>query len=104
GGAGARRGGDGIARELEALADCEGTILSDRRAKRPYGLAGGSPGAVGANAIVNADGSETMLPGKGRVTLKAGDVLRIRTPGGGGVGRQLLPARQHDSPTAPTRR
>ena len=47
GGAGAHRGGDGTVRELEALADCEGTILSDRRTTRPYGLAGGSAGRRG---------------------------------------------------------
>jgi N-methylhydantoinase B len=86
GGAGVHRGGDGTVRELESLADCEGTILGDRRTMRPYGLAGGLPGTAGANVVVNADGSETPLPGKGRVTLRAGDVLRIRTPGGGGAG------------------
>jgi N-methylhydantoinase B len=89
GGIGRHQGGDGTVRELQALADCEGTILSDRRTTQPYGLAGGSPAVAGANAIVNADGSETPLPGKGRVTLKPGDVLRIRTPGGGGAGRGI---------------
>src|SRR4051812_46653787 len=44
GGEGTFRGGDGTVRELEALADCEGTILSDRRVSPPYGLAGGAPG------------------------------------------------------------
>jgi N-methylhydantoinase B len=86
GGAGNRRGGDGTVRELEALADCEGTILSDRRTTPPYGLAGGLSGRAGANARIGAEGLETRLPGKGLVMLQAGDVLQIRTPGGGGVG------------------
>src|SRR4051812_17472613 len=93
GGAGRHRGGDGTVRELEALADCEGTILSDRRTTRPYGLAGGSPGEAGANAIVSADRTEVPLPGKGQVRLKAGDMLIVRTPGGGAVGTRVIRAR-----------
>ena len=47
GGNGRYRGGDGIIREVEALAACEGTILSDRRLSRPYGLSGGAAGRSG---------------------------------------------------------
>jgi N-methylhydantoinase B len=87
GGAGRFPGGDGIVRELEALADCEGTVLSDRRASRPYGLNGGAPGAAGANAIVvPPDDRSIDLGGKARFSLRPGDVLRIRTPGGAGWG------------------
>lgn len=85
GGDGHHRGGDGIIREIETLADCEGTILSDRRSSRPYGLATGGPAAWGKNAIIDADGSETELAGKARFTLRQGQVLRIQTPGGGGM-------------------
>jgi N-methylhydantoinase B len=86
GGRGARGGGDGIVREIEALADCEGTILSDRRLSRPYGLRGGAAASAGTNAIVASAGHESKLAGKCNVSLKAGDVLRIVTPGGGGWG------------------
>jgi N-methylhydantoinase B len=86
GGAGARRGGDGIVREIEALAPAEGTILSDRRLSRPYGLRGGQAASAGANVSVSSNGKETKLGGKCNVSLKTGDVLRIVTPGGGGWG------------------
>src|SRR6202050_3909427 len=46
GGAGAHRGGDGIIREIEVLTDCEVTLLADRRARGPWGLAGGEAGGA----------------------------------------------------------
>jgi N-methylhydantoinase B len=74
-------------RELEALDECEGTVLGDRRASRPYGRAGGGPGVPGVNEIVRADEERASeVAGKARFRLKRGDVLRIRTPGGGGWG------------------
>jgi N-methylhydantoinase B len=86
GGAGAHRGGDGAVRELEALAPCTGTLLADRRVTSPYGLAGGSAGVRGADAIRRAGGSTEPLAGKSRFSLRTGDVLSICTPGGGGWG------------------
>jgi N-methylhydantoinase B len=82
GGAGRRRGGDGVIRELEVLAACRASILSERRARAPEGVAGGEPGAPGRNLL---NGEE--LPSKTTVELAAGDVLRIETPGGGGFGK-----------------
>ena len=90
GGAGRRRGGDGIVREIEALADCEGTLLTDRRLSRPYGLAGGEAAVPGANCVVSAEGSVRPLPAKARFTLARGHLLRIQTPGGGGWGARRL--------------
>jgi N-methylhydantoinase B len=81
GGTGTHTGGDGIVRELETLTPCEGTVISDRRISRPYGLSGGDPAQSGANAINNAP-----IGGKAKVKLSRGDVLRITTPGGGGWG------------------
>ena len=81
GGAGIHAGGDGIIREIEALAACEGTVITDRRMSRPYGLAGGKPAQPGVNSI-----NELTIGGKSKVKLKRGDVLRIVTPGGGGFG------------------
>jgi N-methylhydantoinase B len=86
GGAGKHRGGDGIIREIEALLPAEGTLITDRRISRPYGLSGGEPARAGQNSIVHPDGSETPLPGKSRVKLSRGQILRIITPGGGGWG------------------
>jgi N-methylhydantoinase B/oxoprolinase/acetone carboxylase alpha subunit len=85
GGAGRWRGGDGIVREYEVLTETEVTVLSDRRIGVPYGAEGGAPGQSGRNTLVR-DGVETTLPGKVRLTLVAGDRLRIESPGGGGYG------------------
>lgn len=86
GGAGRYPGGDGLVREYEAFTDTEITVLSERRAERPWGLLGGGPGASGVNVVVRADGREEPLGAKARVRLAAGDRLRIETPGGGGYG------------------
>lgn len=87
GGSGKWHGGDGICRSLLMLEDCQVTLLSDRRIFAPYGLAGGGPGQVGLNSILRA-GQEIKLPGKGSLELKAGDILIIKTPGGGGWGKK----------------
>ncbi|MCK5412194.1 MAG: hydantoinase B/oxoprolinase family protein, partial [Gemmatimonadetes bacterium] len=60
-------------------------ILSDRRRLFPYGLDGGDGGSVGRNVLIR-DGEERELPGKICLDLEPGDVLSIRTPGGGGFG------------------
>jgi N-methylhydantoinase B/oxoprolinase/acetone carboxylase alpha subunit len=73
-------------RELELLTDATVTLLADRRKTRPYGLAGGSAGAPGRTAIVRADGSTEILPGKCSLHLQRGERIRIETPGGGGWG------------------
>jgi N-methylhydantoinase B/oxoprolinase/acetone carboxylase alpha subunit len=83
GGEGAAPGGEGIVREYELLSDATVTILSERRVRHPYGARGGKPGACGRNTLIR-DGVETLLPGKIELQLRAGDRLRIETPGGGG--------------------
>jgi 5-oxoprolinase (ATP-hydrolysing) len=86
GGAGRWRGGDGLVRELEFTAAVTASLLTERRATAPFGLAGGAPGARGRNLCLRADGSEQELPGRATVALAPGDRLRIETPGGGGYG------------------
>jgi N-methylhydantoinase B len=89
GGEGKNRGGDGLIREIELLADAEMTLLAERRHFRPYGLAGGGDGAAGRAFVTRtANGKTEELPGKCSRRLKKGDVLRIETPGGGGWGKQ----------------
>jgi N-methylhydantoinase B len=85
GGGGKYCGGDGIIREMKLLVDCQVTLLSERRIFAPYGLDGGSPGKRGENVYIR-DGIKHKLPSKGTFSLKAGDILRICTPGGGGYG------------------
>jgi N-methylhydantoinase B len=86
GGGGRHRGGDGVVREIEALAPAEGTVLTDRRLTRPWGLAGGSRADGGENWVVVPGDRDYVVPPKARFTLAAGDRLRILTPGGGGWG------------------
>jgi N-methylhydantoinase B len=79
GGDGRRRGGDGIVRELEALAAMRYTLITERRRHPPRGRGGGENGATGRNLLNGAP-----LRGKAEGKLDPGDSLRIETPGGGG--------------------
>lgn len=81
GGAGARPGGDGVVREIEALEPMRVSILSERRTRAPFGLAGGAPGATGENTC---DG--TSIPAKTSLDIAAGQRIALATPGGGGHG------------------
>lgn len=81
GGAGKHRGGDGVVRAYRATQPCTVTLLTERRRYAPQGVQGGSAGTIGRN-LLNGE----PLPPKCRVALKAGDVLTIETPGGGGYG------------------
>ena len=89
GGAGLRYGGEGLVREIEFLAPVTATLLSDRRATKPYGLRGGKPGQAGENVLIRS-GVESALPGKTQLQIEPGDVLSIGTPGGGGWGHYSL--------------
>ena len=86
GGAGRNRGGDGIERAFRFHAPASLTIMADRHRRPPYGLAGGEPGTPGEVEVRIAGGETVRLPSKCRLELKKGDVLVIRTPGGGGYG------------------
>ncbi|HXV85963.1 MAG TPA: hydantoinase B/oxoprolinase family protein [Gemmatimonadales bacterium] len=81
GGSGRRPGGSGVVREYQALAPMEASLLGERRRHPPRGAAGGGDGACGANYL-----NGVPVGGRAALTLKAGDVLRIETPGGGGWG------------------
>ncbi len=87
GGKGKWRGGEGLVRELELLADSHVSILSERRHSRPYGLGGGREGKPGVNLLIKPDGKKVRLPDKISFEAPAGSVLRIETPGGGGFGK-----------------
>ena len=87
GGKGKYNGGDGIVREIEVLADSEVTLLADRRRGQPYGLLGGEPGAAGRTEVLHGDGKRELLAGKSSVRLRAGERVRVETPGGGGWGK-----------------
>lgn len=81
GGAGEFDGGDGVVRQYRVLERCTVTLLTERRKLAPRGAMGGANGTPGRN-LLNGE----PLPAKCRVELKAGDVVTIETPGGGGYG------------------
>ncbi|MFI1765563.1 hydantoinase B/oxoprolinase family protein [Streptomyces sp. NPDC020800] len=87
GGSGHWRGGHGAVRRIRFLEPMTVSTLSQHRRVPPYGMAGGEPGALGANRVERADGTVTELGGSGSADVGPGDVLVIETPGGGGYGR-----------------
>ena len=93
GGAGARGGGCGVVREVTFLRDgITASLLTERRAVAPFGLAGGGPGARGRNTLLRrpaapgAPRAEIALGIKCKFAVGRGDTVRISTPGGGGHG------------------
>jgi N-methylhydantoinase B len=85
GGRGRHRGGDGVVREIETLVPARMSLLADRRKGAPYGLHGGVDGKRGRDAIIKGERRQAIAS-KGSWELKAGDRVRIETPGGGGYG------------------
>ena len=88
GGAGRHAGGEGIERDLEVLEDVTVSLITERRVSRPWGLGGGEPGAPGENWLLPGgdEARAERLADKCTVQMRAGDVLRMLTPGGGGWG------------------
>ena len=86
-GAGRRRGGCGMVRELRCLGErTVVTVGADRRRFTPWGLDGGKNAAGSMLTVTAADGTVRVLPTKTFVELQRGDVLTVQTPGGGGWG------------------
>eukprot|EP00455_Lapot_gusevi_P052856 TRINITY_DN8129_c0_g1_i2.p1 TRINITY_DN8129_c0_g1~~TRINITY_DN8129_c0_g1_i2.p1 ORF type:complete len:354 (+),score=114.14 TRINITY_DN8129_c0_g1_i2:43-1104(+) len=93
GGEGQFRGGDGVVREMEFMAPLSVGILSERRAFRPYGMAGGGAGAPGLNTVIRAgDDIKINLGPKNTYQAQRGDRVRILTPGGGAWGAARSPS------------
>ncbi|MEM7723259.1 MAG: hydantoinase B/oxoprolinase family protein [Pseudomonadota bacterium] len=88
GGPGEFRGGCGILREYEILADSAMLgIRIDGVENPPWGIKGGQSGAPGRILINPGTSTEQVLPPLSDGTmLKKGDVVRIETGGGGGYG------------------
>jgi N-methylhydantoinase B len=87
GGPGEWRGGCGIERSW-TLTSKRATlsILAERVKIPPWGLQGGGYGALGEYLLIKSDGSSERLPSKCTVSLREGDTVILRTPGGGGYG------------------
>lgn len=85
GGRGRHAGGEGLVREFEVRVPAVLAWMMTRHDDPPPGVAGGGPGAPGRITLVRG-GRARRLPARGRCGLRAGDVVRIETPGGGGWG------------------
>jgi N-methylhydantoinase B len=87
GGAGRHQGGQGVVRSLRVIDhQARISLQSDRRLHGPYGLHGGSDGMPGKNSRMDVQGGEVACPGKASLTLEAGELIIVETPGGGGWG------------------
>lgn len=86
GGEGVHRGGDGLRRDIQLLTQGRVTLLTERRVQGPRGARGGGDGAPGENVLIRENVQEKL---SGKVTFDAeeGDVISIRSPGGGGWGK-----------------
>ena len=87
GGTGKWRGGDGAVRRVRFLEPMQAGILANRRRTAPFGLAGGGDALPGINRVERSSGEVEVLPATASVTVAAGDVMVIETPGGGGYGK-----------------
>jgi N-methylhydantoinase B len=88
GGDGEWRGGDGLRRDIELLVDADVSLLTERRVRAPAGEAGGGEAEPGENVRIRGDGTSERLPSKATFRARAGDVISVRSPGGGGYGRR----------------
>jgi N-methylhydantoinase B len=87
GGAGEYRGGLGVVREYEILADgVSFTHRGERHFSTAAGLDGGKAGASARSVIRRKDGTEELIPSKVLTVLNTGDRVIVQTPGGGGYG------------------
>jgi N-methylhydantoinase B len=88
GGAGRHAGGEGIERDVELLGDATVSLITERRRSAPWGALGGAPAAPGENWLLPGGREQGAQPLADKVTVevRAGDVIRLRTPGGGGWG------------------
>jgi len=84
-GAGKYRGGLGIIREFEFLTDVSFATVSDRQKFRPWGIAGGGE-ALGTEYSLLSGEEKKPVRTKSMGSAKKGEVLSIRTAGGGGYG------------------
>jgi len=85
-GAGRRRGGRGLVREYRMLSDGSLTVGFGRHRYQPWGMHGGRDGSPNYVEVVRTDGSRERFGKAARYPLRAGDLVRLVTGTGGGVG------------------
>ena len=87
GGVGQYHGGDGVVRRISFLEPMIISVLSGHRTIGPPGLLGGGSGKVGSTSLVRNSGSVEVLKYADQIEGKKGDILVVKTPGGGGLGK-----------------
>ena len=87
GGVGIHSGGDGVVRKIRFLESMTVGILSNRRRIAPFGLAGGSTGKTGGNYLRKPGQQASVLGSQATFEVQPGEVLIVKTPGGGGYGK-----------------
>jgi N-methylhydantoinase B len=89
-GAGKWRGGEGVIRDYRIRGtDVFATGIAERAIFPPWGAAGGEPGSVSAVEVIRADDENVESLTMRRAAVAAGDIVRIRSGGGGGWGEPL---------------
>jgi 5-oxoprolinase (ATP-hydrolysing) len=86
GGAGLRRGGDGLVRGYEFREAVSLSFFGSRRRVAPEGAEGGAPGACGLQRTVVAGRASVSSEAVLSLELAEGDAFTVETPGGGGHG------------------
>ena len=89
GGAGERRGGFGLSYEVELLrGEARASFVMDHGRTGPQGALGGGDGAVNTVTVFRSGVAHTPphLSKEQDIPLKAGDRVKVGTPGGGGYG------------------
>lgn len=86
GGAGERRGGDGLVRSYEFREPVSLSFFGSRRNHAPRGAHGGADGACGLQHLDRAGRTGTLRDAVISLELAAGDRFTVETPGGGGWG------------------
>ncbi|KAG2735695.1 hypothetical protein G9P44_001909 [Scheffersomyces stipitis] len=91
GGKGKWNGGDGLVREIKFTSPVHVSLVTQRRVYQPWGIYGGESGASGKNFLGRDRGNDVIqwiqLPSLAEIEIRKGDILKIKTPGGGGFGR-----------------
>ena len=89
GGAGLFHGGDGVTRKIKFNEAMSVSLLTGHRKVAPYGIKGGEAAKTGVNELIRKSGESRLLSSTDRVDVEPGDILVIKTPGGGGYGKKV---------------
>ncbi len=90
-GAGVHRGGVGAIYEIESLTDADVFLLGERGRFAPFGVAGGLPASLNRFFWQTDEGEQSppMASKVANVKIRAGQRVRLESPGGGGWGNPL---------------